>query len=210
MTDTLICTRGAGSTLVEAGYALAGEPLKLEEIDYEKPGPAQERLRALNPLVQVPTLIRADGSVMTESAAILLLLAERHPQARLAPSPRHPQRAEFLRWLMFLVSAIYPTFTYGDEPARWVESEAAQRQLRSSTGRRREECWLQVERSLAPAPWLLGADFSLLDLYVCVMSRWRPRRAWFAEHCPKLHAVAAALDAEPRLREVWQRNFGAG
>jgi GST-like protein len=207
MPDTLIATRGAGSTLVEAGYALAGVELRIEYMDYEQPGPEQDRLIRLNPLRQVPTLLRADGSLMTESAAILLHLAEMQPQARLMPEPRDPRRADFLRWLLFLNAAIYPTFTYGDEPRQWVEGEAAAAQLRASTHRRREHGWRQLERSLEPAPWLLGADFSLLDLYVGVMSRWRPRRDWFARECPRLHAVALAVDAKPELAEVWKRNF---
>jgi GST-like protein len=40
------------------------------------------------------------------------------------------------------------------------------------------------------------------------MSRWRPRRAWFAEHCPKLHAIALRVDGDPRLTGVWTRNYG--
>jgi GST-like protein len=39
------------------------------------------------------------------------------------------------------------------------------------------------------------------------MTRWRPRRDWFAEQCPKLHAIALACDADPRLAPVWARNF---
>lgn len=207
MPDTLIATRGAGSTLVEAGYALAGVDLRIEYMDYEQPGPEQDRLIRLNPLRQVPTLLRADGQLMTESAAILLHLAETQPQARLMPEPHGPRRAEFLRWLLFLNAAIYPTFTYGDEPGQWVEGEAAAAQLRASTDRRRENGWRQLERGLEPAPWLLGADFSLLDLYVGVMSRWRPRREWFARECPRLHAVALAVDARPELADIWKRNF---
>jgi GST-like protein len=207
VTDTLIATRGAGSTLVEAGYALAGLELRVEYMDYLEPGPEQERLIRLNPLRQVPTLLREDGSLLTESAAILLHLAESHPRAALAPPPGHPRRAEFLRWLLFINSAIYPTFTYGDEPERWVEDAEAAAQLRASTEQRCQESWKQMEKALQPAPWLLGEAFSLLDLYVGVMSHWRPRRKWFRQHCPKLHAVALAVDARPELAAIWKNNF---
>ena len=43
---------------------------------------------------------------------------------------------------------------------------------------------------------------------VGVMTHWRPRRAWFAEHCPKLHAIAVAIDATPALRPLWDAEFG--
>ena len=144
---------------------------------------------------------------MTESAAIVLYLSELVPAAGLAPPPGDPTRAAFLRWLVFLVANVYPTFTYGDEPGRWVEPEASANRFRKKTDDYRKRLWTQVEAAITPAPWFLGEQFSALDIYIYVMTRWRPRRAWFAEHCPKLEAIALACDADPRLAAVWARNF---
>lgn len=204
----LIATAGAGSAIVEAALALSGLPYEVEEINYAEPGAGQERLRAVNPLGQVPTLLLPDGMVMTESAAMALLIADRAPTACLVPPPGDAARPFFLRWLIFLVASLYPTFTYGADPSRWVEGETAQAALRRSTDEHREKLWQQVEAAIAPAPWFLGARSSVLDIYVCVMTRWRPRRAWFEAHCPRLHAIALAMDREPRLAKVWRRNFG--
>ena len=60
----------------------------------------------------------------------------------------------------------------------------------------------------AGAPWFLGGQASALDLYVAVMTWWRPGRTWFGEHCPKLAAIAKAVDARPALRPVWKANVG--
>ena len=54
---------------------------------------------------------------------------------------------------------------------------------------------------------MLGETPSALDLYVAVMSHWRPRRAWLAERCPKLHAIAIRADALPAIAAVPNRNF---
>jgi len=56
-------------------------------------------------------------------------------------------------------------------------------------------------------PWFLGERRSALDLYVSVMTRWQPRRAWFAEETPRLAAIAAAIDRDPKLAPVWAANF---
>jgi GST-like protein len=201
----LLGQKGYGSVIAEAAFALAGIGIAIEDLDYETPGPDRDRLLALNPLGQVPTLILPDGAVMTESAAIVLHVADLAPEAGLVPALDDPDRPRFLRWLVFLVSAVYPTFTYGDLPERWVPADAAPL-LKESTNRHRESLWRQVEAELDPSPWLLGERFSALDLYVCAMSRWRPRRDWFAAACPKLHRVALAVDALPALRGVWARN----
>jgi GST-like protein len=215
---TLYATRGTGSAIVEAAIGLAqarrgaGPPIELErvEVEYTAQGPRNARLFELNPLGQLPTLVLADGTVMAESAAIVLWLSERFPEAGLAPPPGDAERPRFLRLLIFVVAAIYPTFTYGDFPARWVAAEHGA-ELVASTDRHRETLWRWLETRAAPGgPWLLGAPFSALDLYAGVMTRWRPRRPWFAEHCPRLTEVARRVDAMPELAAVWERNFRRG
>lgn len=204
---TLLASRGAGSAIVEAAFAVAGLPCQVENLDLWETGADRDRLKAYNPLGQVPVLLLPDGAVMTESAAMVLHIADLAPEAGLAPPPGDPARPAFLRWLEFVVASIYPTFTFGDDPARWVPDGTAAQALRASTDAYRESLWQVVEAGIAPAPWLLGTRFSALDLYVSVMTRWRPRRAWFAERCPRLHGVALAVDADPRVAPVWARNF---
>jgi GST-like protein len=203
----LIGSPGCGSVLVEAALTLAGLPFELEDIAFEALGPEHPRLGKLNPLGQVPVLVLPDGGVMTESAAIVLYLAEVAPAAGLAPAPGDPQRSAFLRWLLTLVGAIYPTFTYGDFPERYVPAGTAAKQLVASSLARRQLLWTHVEAA-AGAPWFLGERFSALDLYVGAMTRWRPRRAWFAANAPKLAAIAARVDGLPALARAWRRNFG--
>jgi GST-like protein len=189
--------------IVEAALLLCGVDYVREEVDYEKPSPARDRLLALNPLGQVPTLVLPDGTVMTETAAIALYLEGEYPKARLLPPVGDPLRPFALRWLLFCVTAIYPTFTYGDQPTKWVTDGDA---LRRSTDEHRERLWRQLE-SAARGPCFLGDRRSILDVYVTVMTRWRPRRDWFALHAPKLHAIATAVDADPRLVPLWAANF---
>lgn len=197
-------TKGWGSAIVEGALALAGVPFVRDEVDPRAPGPALERLRAANPLGELPTIVLPDGGVLTESAAIVLHLADRAPAAGLAPPPGDPTRPSFLRWLTFFVAALYPTFTYGDVPARYVPNDGDA--LRAATDARAQAMWRQLEQ-VAGAPWFLGEQMSALDLYVGVMTRWRPQRPWFAAHCPRLHAIALACDRHPPLAAVWAHNF---
>lgn len=198
--------RGWGSVLVEAMLAHCGVPVQFEDVDgFDRDGPARDRLRAVNPLAQVPALVLPDGTVMTESAAIALLLAERHPESGLAPPPGAAERPAFLRWLVWMVANVYPTFTYGDYPERWAPG--APDDLGASTLEHRKRLWRQFDEAAVQGPWVLGERFSALDVYVGAMVHWRPRRAWFAEHCPKTAAVAGRVAALPALAPVWRRNF---
>jgi GST-like protein len=202
----LFGAKGGGSMIVEAAFARAGLPVEFVDLAWDDVGWESRTLAPLNPLGQVPTLLLPDGTVMTESAAIVLLLAEQSPAAGLAPAVGHPQRAAFLRWLLFLVSAVYPTFTYGDVPKRWVAGdEAAAKLLRAATDDHRKLLWRYVE-SRIDGPWFLGATWSALDLYMWPMTFWRPGRDWFAAECPKLHAIGVAMDTDPICKAVAARN----
>jgi GST-like protein len=196
--------KGCGSAIVEAALVLARVPYDREEVDYTVKGPARDRLFALNPLGQVPTVILPDGTVMTESAAIILHLDETYPEAGLLPRVGDPLRRDALRWLLFLISSVYPTFTYGDEPEKWIGDAGPM--LREATHTYRRQLWKQLE-GVAKEPWFLGETRSALDLYIAVMTNWRPRRDWFEQECPKLFAIANVVDDDMRLTTLWAANF---
>jgi GST-like protein len=199
--------KGWGSTIVEAQLAFHGLPFDwVEAGDLLASADARHRLAPLNPVAQVPTLVLEDGAVMTESAAITLWLADRTGSHALVPAPGTAERPQFLRWLVFLVANIYPCFTFADLPERFVAVEDARKPFRSAVDAHLGRLWLAVEAQ-AGAPWFLGARFSALDIYVAVMSHWRPGRAWFAAQAPRLHGAACAAEADPRLTAVFRRNF---
>jgi len=202
---TLLGSPGWGSALVEAALTHCDLRFAYEAIDMKGGAAARGKLTRINPLGEVPTLVLPGGETMTESAAIMLYLADVAPGAGLVPLTPGARRTQFLRWLAFLVAAIYPTFTYGDDPSRYLTSKAAQDELRAATDAIRTRHWSQLEAALSPDPWVLGG-FTALDIYVTVMVHWRPGKAWFQANCPKLDAVAEAGLALPKLRSVWEHN----
>ena len=108
----LYSRKGWGSAIVEAQLAWYGLPYRLEESgDLLSSAEARERMRPLNPLAQIPTLVLPSGEILTESAAITLHLADLTGRDDLVPGVRAPERARFLRWLVYLVANVYPVFT---------------------------------------------------------------------------------------------------
>jgi GST-like protein len=161
----------------------------------------------VNPLGQVPTLVLPDGTVMTESLAMIHYVDDVAPKAGLIPPRGDPLRPVFYRWAVHVIAAVYPTFTYGDDPKKWVADEAGSKQLRASTDAHREEMWRRLE-SIAGSPWFLGERRSALDLYIASMTRWRPGRKWFDANTPKIVAIAQRASALEELAPVMKKNFG--
>lgn len=195
---------GWGSAIVEAQLVWYGLPFTFEPVgDLLRDPSARKTLEAVNPLAQIPTLVLPDGTVMSESAAITLLLADLTGSESLVPGPNTKERAAFLRWLVFLVANVYPTFTYADVPERFAPG--AGDALRRTVDAYAEKLWHQLEAT-AGTPHFLGERFSALDIYTAVMTKWRPKREWFKAHTPKLFAVAERTDSLPKLQEMWKRN----
>ena len=107
---------------------------------------------------------------------------------------------------LFIIAAVYPTYTYGDDPKKWVADEAASKLLRESTDAHRKTLWAQLEAQ-ARGPWFLGDRFSALDLYIAVMTRWRPGVLWFAKNTPKVVEIAKRATALPAVAPVMKKNF---
>jgi len=198
--------RGSGAVAVEAALTLIGAPYQLidsytwDADDVE----SGDKVLAANPMRQVPALVLPGGEVLTESAAILIRLAELHPQARLAPGPGDAGRGQFLRWMSFVSSAIYSLYWVKDDPSRLAPDPAAQPALEQRTLERIAECWGIMEGQVSPGAYILGEALSVLDLYVATVSRFQPRRAKFYEVAPRMGAVVRRVDEDPRLAELWR------
>ena len=202
----LMGSLGCGSMIVEMALALTDLPCTLTDLPYLVEGPERDRLLSLNPLGQVPTLVLDDGTVMTESAAILLYLDGRAPRVGLIPAAGEPGRAGFLNRLILLVAAIYPTFTYGDDPKRWTLAGEAANTLRLRTDAAREDLFHRWEAAAGPGAFAAGEQITALDLYLLPMTYWRPRRAWFAANAPQLLRFADEAARHPVVAPVFERH----
>ena len=114
---------GCGQTAIEALLELADVPYGRRVFDWSD-ADAWTRLRKINPHAQVPTLVLDDGTVLTESAAIALWIAERFPAAGLLPDAPS-MRALAYRWVVSFATNVYVPIVIGDFPERWVDAPAA-------------------------------------------------------------------------------------
>ncbi|HEX9391274.1 MAG TPA: glutathione S-transferase family protein [Usitatibacteraceae bacterium] len=198
---------GSGSVAVEAALTLLDIPYDLIEGATWVEAAARERIAASNPMRQIPTLIFPDGEIMTESAAILIDLADRHPQARLAPSPGDAQRHQFLRWMVYVSAAIYSLHWIKPDVARIGAPPAARESVVDAVHERIAFCWQNMDAQISPQRYLLGDELSVLDLYVAVVSRFGPWRSRFYAVAPKMAEVVRRVDADTRLVDFWGRRF---
>jgi glutathione S-transferase len=181
-----------------------GAPFRLERLDFERDEQRRPEYLRLNPRGLVPTLL-IDGKPYVESAALLMILAERHPEAKLAPPVGSAMRADWYQWIVFFANSLAPTYRqwfYPPELGSVEHPPAVREALRAKI----EESWSLVDAHLtAGGPYMLGAGFSGVDLLALMYMRWsrnmpRPVTEW-----PALRAYADLMRSRPswaRLCEV--------
>jgi glutathione S-transferase len=202
--------KGSGAFSAEAALAEAGAPYEFHAVSLEKNEQRRPEFLAINPSGKVPALRLPEGEVITESAAILLTVADHFPNARLLPPQASADRARAYRWLAFMASEIYPMVEISDYPERFAPEGDAAEALRAQARARLHERLGIVERFHA-GPWFLASGFSILDIYAAMFSRWRGSlgRDWnAAAHVPKLTALSTELAQRPAIAPVWERHFG--
>ncbi|WP_336195953.1 glutathione S-transferase family protein [Enterobacter hormaechei] len=194
---------GWGSAISEVMLTLADIPYQFVNVDgFDQPGPQRELLLKLNPLCQVPTLELENGAIVTETAAIALMVLDRRPD--LAPPVGQAERQQFQRLLIWFVANVYPTFTYADYPGRWVPD--APEQLKKNCIEYRKSLYLWFDSQLSASPYAFGQQLTLLDVYIAVVRTWGPGHEWFTTNAPNITAIADAVCALPELHKVLKAN----
>ncbi|MCI0752289.1 glutathione S-transferase family protein [Teichococcus vastitatis] len=204
----LYTDRRSGGAIVEIALAEIGVEAELRDVSLEAGAQLGEEFRHINPMGRVPALILPDGTVVTESLAILLTLEGRHPEAGLLPAPDDPARAVALRWMTLAAGEIYPCVTRSDYPERFSADPAHAEAIRVRAVEMAREIWTIIARDAAPAPLILGQRFTVADAYLAVLSRWMGGEAWMPRHCPAIERLAQAVAARSRVAPVWARHFG--
>jgi len=198
---------GSGSVPVEAALTLIGAPYEVVGDDIVRPVAYNPAANALNPLNQVPVLVLPTGEIMTESAAMLIYLADQHPEAKLAPALGDRHRADFLRWMSYVSTAIYGLAWIRADPMRLVADGAQVPIIQDRIAERRANCWRHMDAQINPGDFLLGETLTVIDLYVATVSRWSPRRSRFYSEAPRMADIVRRVDGDPRLATFWKARF---
>ncbi len=149
---------GWGSTISELMLTLADIPYQFVDVSgFDHEGASRELLKTLNPLSQVPTLALENDEIMTETAAIALMVLDRRPD--LAPPVGRAERQLFQRLLVWLVANVYPTFTFADYPERWAPD--APEQLKKNVIEYRKSLYIWLNSQLTAEPYASGASLEV-------------------------------------------------
>jgi glutathione S-transferase len=185
-----------------------GAPYELVLVDRKAGAHKSAEYLKLNPNGQIPVLVDGD-LVLYEAAAICLYLADRHPEARLAPPLRTPERAHLYKWLMWCTNTLQAMLMHYFYPERMVDAgnEAGARELSRHAEAHVGGMLDILDAQLAGhgRAWILGDDYTVVDPYALMLGRWTRNFARPARSLPHVGPYLQRVLARPAV----QRAFAA-
>jgi glutathione S-transferase len=197
---------GSGAMAPQALFEEIGAEYEKIVIDFEKEEHKSEAFLSVNPMGQIPALVLPDGTLMTETAAMLAHIVDRHPEAKFAPPAGSSESARYLRWLFFLGSNVYPTvlrFYYAD---RFSTDPSAAEGIKAAAETDLDDQFKILEDALDPGPYLVGEAFSAADILLWMLIQWHPEPARLCEGSPRIKQFMELVQARPAIARTWQEH----
>jgi glutathione S-transferase len=148
---------------------------------------------AINPKGYVPALQLEDGEVLTEGPAIVQYLADRKPEAKLAPPNGTLERARLQEMLGYINSEIHKTYS----PLFNPKTSPELRKDREDYLRKRYKL---INERLATRSYLFGDQFTVADAYLFTVTNWSNFLKLDLSELPNLVAFQARVAARPAVQ----------
>lgn len=178
----------------------AGADFTTVEIDFATGEQTSPDFLAINPKGRVPALVTPDG-ILTENPAILLYIAQTHPETKLAPSePFALARAQSFN--MFLASTVHVAHSHKHRGARWADDPAAQAAMTAKVTENMAMYAGMIEAHYFTGPYVLGEDYSMCDAYLALITRWLGADGVDLADFPNLQAHDALMRTRPSMQAV--------
>ena len=159
----------------------------------------------LRPDGLVPTLVDGD-LVVIEGSAIAMHLADRHPQAGLAPPPGSPARAAWYQWMLYLNSMVHPAIDNEYHADWYTDEESGVEGVRRRARRNLEELWAGIDGLVAGRAWLAGEAFSTADILFLAEAYMPEDYAAMLPRYPHVAALVARIQARPKMAALLERH----
>ena len=200
---TLYGSFGSGSAAVEMALRAASVRYKIVRASSWEPDSQYADLLAVNPLGQIPTLRLQDGTVLSESAAILIHLGLTHTDAGLLPSSSSA-RAIAIRGLVYIAANCYSAVSVSDHPERWTAATSAYSVDRVRAGARRQlhRAWEVFADQFGSNAEFQGGNPGCLAFLSVIVSQWSGTRAHLKQQRPGFLESIKRLEQHPRIEPV--------
>jgi glutathione S-transferase len=207
---TLYWSPGSASMAPHGALEEAGARFELKLVSTDEGAHRDPAYLKLNPNGKVPTLVVDGKFVMFESAAMTMFIADRHPEAKLAPAPDEMARGHFYQWMAHLTNSVQPAMLRYYYPERTTSDASGTEAVTAMAMEEIAALWSRMDQHLAAhGPYLLGDRFSAADIFAYMLSTWQQCCPSTYQRFPNLKRLADLVAARPAMQRAIQKNEAA-
>ena len=139
---------------------------------------------------------------MTESAAMVIHIVDRHPEAELGPAPADPARPAFLRWLTFMAVHLYQAIMRVYYPERYTTNASDAGAIKAAALADIDMQFAILDKTLEGNPYLAGERYSAADAYLLMCAHWHPEPDRLFDDCPNIARVCADVRKREKIAKI--------
>jgi glutathione S-transferase len=179
----------------------AGAPYEAVRIDFGSQAQRSPEYLAVNPKGRVPALVTEAGT-LTETPALLCYVAQRFPQAELAPLSDPFALAQIQEFNSYLCATVHVAHAHGRRGTRWADDANSHEDMKRKVPATMTECFELVENKLLKGPWVMGDHYTIADPYLFTIASWLEGDGVDTGKLPKVMQHRAAMLARPAVKKI--------
>lgn len=200
---TLYYAPGTCALATHLALEYSGAPYEAVRLDFRQQQQRSPEYLKINPKGRVPALVTEHG-VLTENPALLLYIAQRFPQAGIAPVEDPFLLAKVNEFNAYMASTVHVAHAHKGRGYRWVDADntAALEAMKKKVPQTMAECFTLIEEELLKGPWVLGERFSTADMYLYTLATWLQGDGVDVARFPKVAEHMRRMEAQPQVQKV--------
>lgn len=200
----LYWVKGTISIAVAIALEEAGLPYDAVQMDFKTADQTKPNYLAVNPKGRVPALALEDGTVLTETGALLDYIAAIAPTANLVPTD--PQNAAHMRSTMYyLASTMHIAHAHKMRGSRWATQQSSFDDMTAMVPETMAACAAYIDTHILRGDYVLGDTFSIADPYLYVVCNWLSGDGVDVALYPKIQNFMSQMQARPSVQTIYQK-----
>jgi glutathione S-transferase len=192
---------GACSLASHIALEEAGADYKVTRLDFSKSEQKSADYLAVNPKARVPALV-TDKGIITENPAILLFIAQTHPEANLAPMSDPFALGQIQAFNNYLCSTVHPAHAHKMRGYRWSDDAAVIEAMKIKVPQNMTDCFALIETESLKGPWVMGDNFSIADIYLYTIATWLEGDGVDTALFPKIIGHRSRMEQREAVKKV--------
>ncbi len=192
-----------GTIAIAPAIALveAGLEHDLSRLDFANAAQTKPEYLAINPKGRVPALVLEDGTVLTETGALLDYIAAIAPAANLVPAA--PAEAAHMRSVMYyLASTVHVAHAHKMRGTRWADKEESIADMKAKVPETMAACADFIEAECLRGDYVCGDAFTVADAYMFVVCNWFAGDGVTVSDYPKITGFMARMESRDSVKTM--------